>query len=108
MAAATRRRRALPAGPASPPQLAPAAVVVPFLPAATAPLTANIDASTTAAFFQYVPSGFTAATPTPGCVTVGQTEGHYCPQVASEAIRQRVEFFTSAQAGVPTIIDPAQ
>jgi hypothetical protein len=43
---------------------------------------------------------------TPGCVTVGQTEGHYCAQVAAEAVQQRVTFFKSALLGAPRIVDP--
>ena len=46
---------------------------------------------------QYVPKGYTgAAPPTPGCVTLNETEGHYCAQIAAEAVAQRVAFFTSA------------
>jgi hypothetical protein len=62
-----------------------------------------VDALTSAAFFQYVPKGYPGATPTPGCVSKNETEGHYCAQIAPEAIRQRVDFFVSALAGVPSI-----
>jgi cell division septation protein DedD len=77
-------------------QLAPHAVDVPFLPSISAPVQASVNATTTAAFFQYVASGYVGATPTPGCVTLAETAGHYCVQIAAEARAQRVAFFTSA------------
>jgi hypothetical protein len=89
-------------------QLEPHATTVPFLPTAKGPLQGNVDSTTTSAFFQFVPAGYSGASPTPGCVTVGQTEGHYCAQTAAEAIFQRVTFFTSHVSGVPVIIDPFQ
>lgn len=58
------------------PQIQPSAVVVPFLTPIDAPVSANIDSKTTAAFFQYVPSGYTGAMPSPGCVANKETEGH--------------------------------
>ena len=80
---------------------------VPFLPVATAPLSANVDALTTAALTQYVPAVFPGLPPTPGCEF--QYEGHFCPQVAAPARDQRVAFFQSAlQAGAPVVIDPLQ
>lgn len=87
-------------------QLEPHAETVPFLPTAAGPLQGNVNASTTSAFFQYVPAGYTGATPTPGCVSIGQTEGHYCAQAAAEATSQRVSFFTSHIGGVPAIVSP--
>jgi hypothetical protein len=88
------------------PQLAPEALRVPSLPLVTAPLVANIDLQTTSAFFQYVPADSQQGTPSPGCVEIGEKDGHDCAQVAAEAIRQRVEFFVTALAGAPRIIDP--
>ena len=86
------------------PQLSPSAVRVPFLASASAPLTANIDAATSGAFFQYVPKDFAGATPTAGCVAGAETEGHYCSQTAEEALRQRVQFFLSSlHSGAPSI-----
>ena len=87
-------------------QLEPHAENVPFLSTAAAPLQGNVDASTTAGFFQFVPAGYAAATPSPGCVANSQTEGHYCAQTAAEAIAQRVTFFTTGKSGVPIIVDP--
>jgi hypothetical protein len=87
------------------PQLEPFAERVPSLTSVTAPLSGNIASGTTAAFFQFVPKGSAAGTPTPGCNN--QTEGHFCAQSAAEAERQRLEFFTSALSGTPRIIDPA-
>jgi hypothetical protein len=88
------------------PHLEPFAEDVPFLTSITGPVSANIDSSTTAAFFQYVPDGFKGATPTPGCVSPSEPEGHYCAQSAAEAVEQRAQFFTSALSGVPTITAP--
>jgi hypothetical protein len=88
------------------PQIQPAAEAVPFLTPIDAPVTANIDKKTTAAFFQYVPSGFKGATPSAGCVALKETEGHYCAQDAAEAIDQRIKYFVSALAGVPSITGP--
>src|SRR6185295_15529772 len=61
----------------------------------TAPLTANIDAETTAGFYQYVPAGH-GLPATPSCAQVNQTEGHFCPQVATESILQRTTFLQTA------------
>ena len=72
----------------------------------------NIDARTTAAFYQYVPRGVEGADPTPGCddsalAESSAREGHYCAQSAEESLRQRVHFFESAlEEGAPEIIDP--
>jgi hypothetical protein len=88
------------------PQLLPSAEPVPFLEAADAPLSGNIRSDTSAAFFQFVPKGYAGATPTPGCVTLNLTEGHYCAQEAKEAGTQRVHFFETALTGTPEIIDP--
>lgn len=72
-----------------------------------APLVANIDAVTTAGFYQYVPADFPGLDATPSCDAVAQTEGHYCPQVATESIAQRLHFLQSALGGeAPVIIDP--
>jgi hypothetical protein len=88
------------------PQLGPHALDVSFLSSSTGPVHANIDSGTTAAFFQYVPDMYMGATSTPGCVSPSEPEGHYCAQIAAEAIEQRVRFFTSALSGVPTIEAP--
>jgi hypothetical protein len=53
-----------------------------------------------------VPEGYALSPSTPGCITAKETEGHYCAQIASEAIAQRSTFFTSALGGTPTIVDP--
>jgi hypothetical protein len=88
------------------PQLEPHARDVPFLKSIAGPVQTNMGEKTTAAFFQYVPDGNTDATPTPGCVSAAEPEGHYCAQIAAEAWEQRVNFFTSALAGVPRITAP--
>jgi hypothetical protein len=87
------------------PHLEPVQLLAPFLEVISTPVEANIDASTTAAFFQYVPQGFAGVAATPGCVTLAETQGHYCPQAAAEARAQRVEFFRTALMGVPRIIN---
>jgi hypothetical protein len=72
----------------------------------------NIDARTTAAFYQYVPRGVEGVDPTPGCddpalAESSAREGHYCAQSADESLRQRVHFFETALGeGAPEIIDP--
>ncbi|HVU04934.1 MAG TPA: Ig-like domain-containing protein, partial [Polyangiaceae bacterium] len=87
-------------------QLVPAAEAVPFLPQVTGPVSANVDADTTGAFYQFVPAGYPLATSSPGCVALAETEGHFCPQSASEAIAQRTTFLKSAVSGVPTVLHP--
>ncbi|HXV35517.1 MAG TPA: hypothetical protein VEC18_00090, partial [Myxococcota bacterium] len=73
---------------------------------------ANVDASTTAAFYQFVPRGVDGVAATPGCDDPALSdrsarEGHYCAQSAAEAQRQRARFFQSALGrGAPEIIDP--
>jgi len=89
------------------PQLEPHAEDVPFLASLAGAVQANVDAATTAAFFQYVPKGYANATPSPGCVALDEPEGHFCAQIAAEAIEQRVNFFTSALSGVPRVTAPA-
>ena len=86
------------------PHLQPVQRAVPFLAVVTAPVNANIDPDTTAGFYQYVPVGVPGIPETPGCAN--QPEGHYCSQVAPEALHQRSVFFQSALGGAPTIIDP--
>ena len=72
----------------------------------------NIDARTTAAFYQYVPRGVEGFDPTPSCdgSTLAESsarEGHYCAQSAKESLRQRVHFFETALGDdAPEIIDP--
>lgn len=86
------------------PHLQPVQRAVPFLQVVSGPISANIDAETTAAFYQYVPAGVPGIPTTPGCEA--QPEGHYCAQSAPASLHQRAVFFQSALEGVPTIIDP--
>jgi hypothetical protein len=89
------------------PHLAPVQRTVPFLQVVEGPVVGNIDADTTAAFFQYVPIGVEGIAPTPGCLERHEPEGHYCAQSARESLHQRVVFFDSAVRGeVPVIINP--
>lgn len=92
------------------PHLLPVQRPVPFLQTVEGPVTANINADTTAAFFQYVPVGVEGYPPTPGCVALSERsakEGHYCAQGAAESRRQRVVFFqTTLTQPAPTIINP--
>jgi hypothetical protein len=92
------------------PHLLPVQRAVPFLDTASGPVVANVDAETTAAFYQYVPVGVPGIDPTPGCVVLAPRnamEGHYCAQGAAESERQRVVFFqTALTETAPTIIDP--
>lgn len=89
------------------PHLLPVQRAVPFLETVTGPVVANIDAETTAAFYQYVPVGVPGIPPSPGCAALNQPEGHYCAQSAPESEHQRVVFFQTALTDpAPTIIDP--
>lgn len=91
------------------PHLLPVQRAVPFLETTAGPVVANIDAATSAAFFQFVPTGVPGIPPTPGCAALAPSsggEGHYCAQGAAEALHQREVFFQSALTGVPRIIDP--
>jgi hypothetical protein len=86
------------------PHVLPVQRAVPFLEQVQAPIVGNIDAETTAAFYQYVPAGTPGIEVTPGCEF--EPEGHYCAQTAPASLRQRAVFFQSALTGVPRIIDP--
>jgi hypothetical protein len=87
------------------PHVGPVQQTTSVLNEVTAPVTANIDTATTAAYFQFVPMNGLGLTPTPGCQF--QPEGHYCPQTAPEALDQRITFFESALSGpAPIVIDP--
>jgi hypothetical protein len=94
------------------PHLAPVQRAVPFLDVVTGPIVGNIDAETTAAFYQYVPVGVEGITATPGCTVLDTrraTEGHYCAQSAVESRAQRLIFFGTAvdpTRDAPTIVDP--
>lgn len=84
------------------PLIDPIAQPVPYLPAAEAPVVANVDAETTSAYAQYVPNGLPDLLPSPGCEF--WFEGHFCPQVAPAALDQRLRFFQSALTDrAPTI-----
>lgn len=73
----------------------------PGLERVPAPLSANVSPTRTAGHFQFVPAQ------TPSCVAVGLTEGHHCPQRATEGRQQILEFFSTALSGAPPrIIDP--
>lgn len=77
----------------------------PILESTTGAVTGNIDAQTTAAFYQYVPAGVPGILPTPSCAN--ETNGHYCAQDAEEALLQRRLFLrSSVENAVPTITDP--
>jgi hypothetical protein len=84
------------------PQLEPVAEPVPFLDTVQGPVTANIDAETTAAFFQYVPAGIPGLEPSVGCEF--EPEGHYCAQSASSSRTQVLRFLrTALSPPAPTI-----
>jgi hypothetical protein len=77
---------------------------VPGLAHAATTLRANVDALTTAALVQYVPFGYPGKPPSPGCEF--ESEGHFCPQIGSAAVAQRVAFLQSALGGgAPTVTD---
>jgi hypothetical protein len=92
------------------PHLKPVQRAVPYLETVDGPVIANIDAQTTAAFYQYVPVGVEGIAATPGCAALPISsggEGHYCAQSAAESLHQRTVFLQSALTdAAPTIIDP--
>lgn len=89
------------------PHLLPIRESVPMLDVARSPLIGNVNGSTSAAFYQFVPAGIPALPATPGCMF--QFEGHFCPQVAPEALTQRIRLLRSALGvGPPVIIDPLE
>ena len=86
-------------------QVEPVQQSSPVVSAVPGPLAANVNATTTAGYYQYVPGGIPGLTPTPGCDV--EPEGHFCPQSAAVAIDQRVRFFESALSeSAPVVIDP--
>jgi len=85
------------------PHLAPPLQEVSYLPVQAAPIQGNVDAETTAAFVQFAPDGLPDIPPSPGCV--GQPEGHFCAQVAPESRRLRADFYRSALADDPPVVD---
>jgi hypothetical protein len=93
------------------PHLAPVQRAVPFLDVVADEVVANVDAETTAAFYQYVPVGIPGIPPTPGCTVldpVRANEGHYCAQSAVESRAQRLIFFGTAvdpSRAAPTIVN---
>jgi len=94
------------------PQLGPAARRVPTLALASGSISANVDAQTTAGYFQFVPQGVPGIPATPGCSSPPLSrrsayEGHYCVQNAVEALVQRIVFLETALTDrAPLIIDP--
>jgi hypothetical protein len=95
------------------PQLTPVQRAVPFLGAVPGPVVANIDAATSAAYAQYVPTGAGGIDATPGCTAAfrpsgtDQPEGHFCAQSAFESVLQQRLFLESAVSDpVPYIVDP--
>jgi methionine-rich copper-binding protein CopC len=94
------------------PHLAPVQRAVPFLDVVTDEVSGNVDAETTAAFFQFVPVGVPGIAPTPGCSVLDPSranEGHYCAQSATESRAQRLIFFGTAvdpTRDAPTIVNP--
>jgi hypothetical protein len=94
------------------PQLTTPDRAIPGFEVARDMVVANMDARTTAAFYQYVPRGVEGVQPTPGCSSPAlaedsASEGHYCAQSAKESLRQRVHFFETALGKTaPEIIDP--
>jgi hypothetical protein len=94
------------------PQLGPPARRVPTLPLAESPVVGNIDAGTTAAFYQFVPQGVPGIAPTPGCSSPpllprSANEGHYCVQNSAEALLQRLVFLeTALTEEAPLIVNP--
>ena len=72
----------------------------PVLTEVDAPLSQNLPGGVTAGHFQYDPAQ------TPSCVDAGQTEGHFCAQIADEVNEQVLHFYSTALSGAAEIIDP--
>jgi hypothetical protein len=85
------------------PHLEPIHQRVPFLEPVSGPVSANVDAQTTAAYLQFVPLGVPGLDPSPGCEF--EFEGHYCGQIAAEP--QGGAFLRSAMDGGVPVIQPA-
>jgi hypothetical protein len=97
------------------PHLMPVQRKVRFLEKVRGPVVANVDAETTAAYVQYVPTGVGGIDPTPGCTGASrpsgtdQPEGHFCAQSAFESVQQQRLFLESAVLDpVPRIVDPIE
>ncbi len=81
---------------------------------ADSPVSANIDAATTAAYSQFVPQGVATVPPTAGCSSPplspqSANEGHYCAQNAPEALLQRLVFLETALTDeAPLIVNPTE
>lgn len=88
------------------PLIGPVAQPVPYLMRAEAPIRGNVDAQTTSAYAQYVPSGIPGLDTTPGCEF--WINGHFCPQTAPVALDQRYRFFESALYDEAPTIDEGQ
>ena len=82
------------------PQVEPVDGATSFLPRVDSPVAGNLAPGVTAGHFQYRPLL------TPSCVAAFQLEGHYCPQIASEAAAQILHFFATAQTGTAEIVNP--
>jgi hypothetical protein len=72
----------------------------PILDQADSPLAGNLGPGITGGHFQYDPLH------TPSCVQIWELEGHYCPQIATEAALQTLHFFqTALEEDAPEILD---
>jgi hypothetical protein len=80
------------------PHVRPVAQPVPLMDQVDAPVAGNLPGGLTGGFFQYDPAT------TPSCLGYGETEGHYCAQIADEALSQRLHFFETALDGTAEII----
>jgi dienelactone hydrolase len=81
------------------PTMRPVASPSPVLTEVDGPLQQNIAPGVTAAHFQYDPAQ------TPSCVAAGQTEGHFCAQIALELDQQVLHFYATALAGAAEIAE---
>jgi hypothetical protein len=82
------------------PQVDPVEGPTSFSQRLPAPASDNIAPGVTGGHFQYRP------TATPSCVAAFQLEGHFCPQIASEAAEQILHFFATAETGSAEIVNP--
>lgn len=86
------------------PHIGPQYTPSPYLTAVEGPVAANLnDRTATGGLFQFVADG-NETPPSSGCE--GETDGHFCAQIADGAEIQRVQFLLSVQSGAPEIIVP--
>jgi hypothetical protein len=89
------------------PQVAEAAVTLPYLEQIEGPVSGNLSGGGTGAFAQFVPIDVDGIPPTPGCEEEELEDGHACPQIAPESRALFLRFLETAVAGA-AVIEPIE